>query len=178
MLRKIELVLTVVSIIVGTYEILGRTDVVSGPTPIEAVQDAMGGGDGGEDPALVVPTVRPPEQLQDLTPSVQRCDVFVDVVAIELVALSDRPIQTGIDGVQLTATSGAHTDSGGVMFNNATESSGRSLSLMPGEGTHTITVVVDGDDRYEETDESNNARVLMAEVPPSDSFDDGTCSAL
>ena len=172
MLKKFEIGLTVVSILLGTYEILGRTNVVSGPTPIEAVRDAVGGG-----PAVET-TARPPEQLRDLTVSVQGCQVFVDTVVVDVVASSDRPILTGIDGVQITATSGALTDSGSVMFNNSTTSSGRSLSLTSGPGTHTITVVVDGDDRYEETDESNNVAVATAEVPPADSFDMGTCSAV
>ena len=166
MLKKFEIGLTVVSILLGTYEILGRTNVVSGRTPIEAVRDAVTGES----------TPRPPEQLQDLTVSVQGCSVLVNDVNIEVAAMSTRPIST-FEGVQVSATSGALTDTTSVLFDNSTTSTDWTLSLAPGPGTHTITVEVDGDDRYEETDETNNVAVVTADVPV-DPFDEGTCSAV
>lgn len=163
MLKKIEIALTVFSILLGTYEILGRTGVVSGPTPIEAVQDAVAGES----------TPRPPEQLDDLTIGVQSCRVIVDIVTIDVTATSTRPISTF--DVQVSATAGALTDSANVRFDNSTTSSGWTLSLTPGPGMHEVTVAVDPDDRYEETDESNNVAAVTAEVPV-DMLTTGTCS--
>jgi hypothetical protein len=171
MLKKIEIVLTVVSILLGVYEVLGRTDVVKGPTPIEAVRDALAGDPVPEPGRGTRP--QPPEDLEDLTISVQDCRVHGDTVAVDVIAVSTQPITT-IEGVGTSATSGAVVDSGSVIFDNSTTSTGRTFSLGLGPGSHTITLVVDPDDRYEETDESNNVAEVIAEVP-SDTFTMGYC---
>lgn len=171
MLKKIEIGLTIVSILLGTYEILGRTDVVKGPTPIEAVQDAVGGGSSVES------TPRPAESLEDLTLSVQGCQVVVDAVVVNVAGSSATPIST-FEGVSVSATSGALTDSVSLLFDNSTTSTSRSVSLVPGAGTHTITLVIDPDDRYPEADESNNVAVVTADVPVDTLAETGTCSAV
>ncbi len=171
MLKRFEIGLTIVSILLGTYEILGRTNVVKGPTPIEAVQDAVGGGNSVES------RPRPAETLDDMSLSVQGCQMIGEAVVIDVVATSSGPIAT-FEGVGLSATSGALTETDSVMFDNSTTSTPATLSLVPGPGTHTITIVVDPDDRYPEADESNNVAVVTAEVPVDTFAETGSCGAV
>lgn len=172
MLKKIEIGLTVVSIMLGTYEILGRTGVVSGRTPIEAVQDAVAG-DSGAAPTDNG-TERSAPQAQDLVLRVPGCQVTADTVTLEVVAASAAPTRT-LEGVQVSAASGALTETTTVTFEDTTTSSTSSVSLNTGPGSHTITLVVDADDRYAETDESNNVVVATAEVP-ADPAVTGSCA--